>query len=383
MAELGKKLELNIFVVSSAQVFFHRFFALQSFGRHDRFIVATAALFLASKVEETKQGIQKTVKAYRALRRVEMDEKELEQAILVQERILIHTLSFDLQIVHAHPTCLAKIKELRTYITDKEVRQTFLQIAINFVNDSYRADVCLKFTPQQIALGAIFLATLHLDLKPSAKPTNQRSAAPELTWFKLIEAEINELVLRDLCSQILDVYTSDHEAQKPSPFTHIKLSELRAGVGAPSSLPHSSSTGGGGGGGDDDSAFPSVRVAPKVTVTAFVRNTDSTPGRPPSKPPPASPSAVSSTPPPPPESPTPPALAPLANFGATFGGGTPDSLPPPPPDTPDASLAPPLSGQKSARHESFDDPPPPPPATPDEGTAPSPSSIPSKKARVR
>lgn len=61
-------------IVSTAQVLFHRFFANQSFHRHDRFIVAVAALFLASKVEEAFYfRLPHIVKAYIPVRRIFMD----------------------------------------------------------------------------------------------------------------------------------------------------------------------------------------------------------------------------------------------------------------------------------------------------------------------
>jgi hypothetical protein len=61
-------------IVSTAQVLFHRFFAIQSFHRHDRFIVAAAAVFLATKVEEAFYfRLQHVVKAYLNMRRIFKD----------------------------------------------------------------------------------------------------------------------------------------------------------------------------------------------------------------------------------------------------------------------------------------------------------------------
>jgi hypothetical protein len=50
----------------------HRFFAYQSFKQHDRFVTGVAALFLASKVEESYlkyKQLQTMVKAYLIVRR--------------------------------------------------------------------------------------------------------------------------------------------------------------------------------------------------------------------------------------------------------------------------------------------------------------------------
>jgi hypothetical protein len=52
LEDLGKYLQCNRRIVSSASVYFHRFFVFHSFQTNDRFDVALACLFLASKVEE-------------------------------------------------------------------------------------------------------------------------------------------------------------------------------------------------------------------------------------------------------------------------------------------------------------------------------------------
>jgi Cyclin, N-terminal domain len=50
--DLGQRLQLQQLQISTAQVYFHRFFTVHRFGERDEFIVALAALFLAAKVEE-------------------------------------------------------------------------------------------------------------------------------------------------------------------------------------------------------------------------------------------------------------------------------------------------------------------------------------------
>lgn len=52
LEDIGKYLKCNRRIVSTASVYFHRFFVFHSFYTNDRFDVALACLFLASKVEE-------------------------------------------------------------------------------------------------------------------------------------------------------------------------------------------------------------------------------------------------------------------------------------------------------------------------------------------
>lgn len=57
--EAGRQLKFHRIAVSTAMVFFHRFYAKHSFTDHDRFEVAVAAILLAGKTEETPRKLVK------------------------------------------------------------------------------------------------------------------------------------------------------------------------------------------------------------------------------------------------------------------------------------------------------------------------------------
>lgn len=42
------------------------------------------------------------------------DAKDIENKVLLAERILLHTLCFDLQITHPYKFCIEKVKSLRS-----------------------------------------------------------------------------------------------------------------------------------------------------------------------------------------------------------------------------------------------------------------------------
>jgi cyclin T len=198
----------------------HRFFAYQSFKQHDRFVMGVAALFLASKVEESYlkyKQLQTMVKAYLIVRRrmnttpSETEIRDIENKILIAERLLLQTLCFDLKIDHPYRSCLQKIRALKSFIAE-DSRDMFHQVAVNFVNDSFRTSLCLQFNPNQIALGAVFLATLYMNLAPVN--TYIRNTA-EKTWFELLEPDIDEEALKSICSQLMDVYLSGGVASGP------------------------------------------------------------------------------------------------------------------------------------------------------------------------
>jgi hypothetical protein len=77
------------------------------------------------------------------------------------------------------------------------------QTAINFVNDSYRSTLCLQYTPQQIAIGMIYLTFVVLSVKPVS-----RSPYVELSWISLFEKEIDHITLRSKSRRILFLFHS-------------------------------------------------------------------------------------------------------------------------------------------------------------------------------
>ena len=61
---LCTQLSLAMLPTATAQVFFHRFFIRQSFREFHRHLVATACVFLASKVEESPRRLNALVDLY-------------------------------------------------------------------------------------------------------------------------------------------------------------------------------------------------------------------------------------------------------------------------------------------------------------------------------
>ena len=59
---------------------------------------------------------------------------------------------------------------------------------------SFRTTVCLQYPSLQIAVAAIFLATIQLNVKP-LNPSKFRNSE-EHSWFELLEADIDEEVLK-------------------------------------------------------------------------------------------------------------------------------------------------------------------------------------------
>ncbi|CAM9211591.1 unnamed protein product, partial [Choristocarpus tenellus] len=121
LKQAGKSLDLPMEAIATAHVFFHKFFVLQSFSQHDRFCVASACLFLASKVEESPRKVDHIVNRCHAVwthTKHPLDPKDkgfrrLREKILIAERCLLNTLSFQLSVHHPYAEAASQLKELK------------------------------------------------------------------------------------------------------------------------------------------------------------------------------------------------------------------------------------------------------------------------------
>ena len=238
----------NRIVVASGCVLFHRFYALQSFKEHNRFVVAVACLFLATKVEEEPRRLEDVALAWLAIRRRTSESRSatnesvpiivnasnehklqesqqetvdaslrpdpkseecqmMQNNILLVERMVLQTLCFDVQMSHPYSDMLDQLKSMKSLL-DPMQRGEFRQVAVNFLNDSYRSTLCLIYEPKIIAASALYLATLQMGIQPVQASVASR-ASPNRRWIDIItsETQIPEETLRIVCELILDGYS--------------------------------------------------------------------------------------------------------------------------------------------------------------------------------
>ena len=139
--EAGRILKLPRVAVSTAEVFFHRFYAKHSFNDHDRFEVAVAAIVLAAKTEESPRKLNSVIDECHKLKmrgiqagRIStgpggaaasasssssnsLDPKseeflKLKERILLLERVILHSIGFELSIDHPYKFLVDLIKKL-------------------------------------------------------------------------------------------------------------------------------------------------------------------------------------------------------------------------------------------------------------------------------
>lgn len=176
--KLCKSLKLKSNVMCSALVFFHRFHSRHVVNGngmpYDEYDLATACVFLACKVEENIQKLERILDVSHEIRTSDShplsDNKEqmwkTRERTLICERVLLDTISFNVAVDHSHYH--AHDFALRLTKNDKNQARAFQQIASNILNDSLSTNLCLKYSSKMIGAAAVRLAGRFLkDRSPS------------------------------------------------------------------------------------------------------------------------------------------------------------------------------------------------------------------------
>lgn len=198
LQNLGMRLELPQTTIGTAMVLCHRFFFRRSHACHDRFMIATAALFLAAKSEETPCVLNSMLRAscetsqelelsyYPYLHHKDWFEQYRERVIETEQKILT-TLDFELEVEHPYVPLASVLNKLGLS------QSVLLTVAWNFVSEGYRSSLCLQFKHRHIAAGAVLLA---------AKCLNYELALYPSFWH---EFQTTPAILQDIVQQLMEL----------------------------------------------------------------------------------------------------------------------------------------------------------------------------------
>lgn len=226
MEKAGESLKFPRAAKATAQVFFHRFYALHSFKKFQRFDIAVTCLFLAGKVEEHPRKLETIIQcchqiwnrlAQPTLKLDSEDYEKLRETMLRTERQLLHTMAFDLCVKHPYKDLFEIVKNLcqKGLILDTQKRD-FAKSALDFVNDSMRTSLCLQFEPQKVATAAIYMTTVYMRVKSS-----------EETAYMMKQLEISSEELSRICQQIMEVYGLANKHEQTVQSNHKKNNLLK------------------------------------------------------------------------------------------------------------------------------------------------------------
>ncbi|KAM3330537.1 hypothetical protein ACQJBY_027023 [Aegilops geniculata] len=161
---LGFRLGLPQTTVATAVVYCHRFFFHRSHACNDRFLVATAALFLASKTEETTCLLNTILRAscevsenqeFNLLPYMSRGQNWFElyrESVIQAEQMILTTLDFELEVTHPYTSLSSALSRLGLS------HSVLFNVALSLINEGLRSSLWLQFKPHHIAAGAAFLA---------------------------------------------------------------------------------------------------------------------------------------------------------------------------------------------------------------------------------
>lgn len=224
MQDSCRKLLLPQLTIAVALKLFQRFFMLESMAVHKPPKVAAACLFLACKVQETRMSVKDiiywTVKV-RTRNTVDFpdgqdihegspgfyDEK---RAIIDYEREVLRVLNFDITCDHPYK----HLWTLNEHFLRKSSREpgrpdgrAVVQSAWNFINDSFRLYIHVRYDPRVIASAVLYLAaSLHSYELPDGTGFCPRTGNRLVGWHECFKADMREVV--EIGEQIMNLYES-------------------------------------------------------------------------------------------------------------------------------------------------------------------------------
>ncbi|XP_067641673.1 cyclin-L1 isoform X2 [Eurosta solidaginis] len=196
----GILLKLPQVAMATGQVIFQRFFYSKSFVRYNMETVAMSCVCLASKIEEAPRRIRDVINVFHHIKQVR-GQKDISPMILDQaytnlktqvikaERRVLKELGFCVHVKHPHKLIVMYLQVLKY-----EKHEKLMQMAWNFMNDSLRTDVFMRYQPETIACACIYLSSRKLGIP---LPNNPQ-------WFGVFRVDEDHIV--DICYRITELY---------------------------------------------------------------------------------------------------------------------------------------------------------------------------------
>ncbi|XP_054165309.1 cyclin-L2-like [Oppia nitens] len=197
----GILLRLPQVAMATGQVLFQRYYYCKSFVRFPMEITAMACVTLASKVEEAPRRVRDVINVFHHMKQIrqESEPKSLvldetyistKNQVIKAERRLLKELGFCVHVKHPHKFIVTLLQVL-----ENEKNQLLMQTSWNYMNDSLRTNVFVRYSPETIACACIYLSARTLKVSLPNNPN----------WFEVFN--VSEDQIKDICKTILKLYT--------------------------------------------------------------------------------------------------------------------------------------------------------------------------------
>ncbi|XP_053693348.1 cyclin-L1 [Sabethes cyaneus] len=195
----GILLKLPQVAMATGQVLFQRFFYSKSFVRHSMEATAMCCVCLASKIEEAPRRIRDVINVFHHIKQVRgqkplvpmiLDQHyiNLKSQVIKAERRVLKELGFCVHVKHPHKIIVMYLKYLELE------KHHMMQMAWNFMNDSFRTDVFVRYQPETIACACIYLTARKQNIPLPSNPA----------WYLIFR--VSEEDMLDVCYRIMALY---------------------------------------------------------------------------------------------------------------------------------------------------------------------------------
>ncbi|XP_039298107.1 cyclin-L1-like [Nilaparvata lugens] len=196
----GILLRLPQVAMATGQILFQRFYYSKSFMRYPMETTAMACLFLASKVEDSPRRIRDVMSVFHHIEQIKSQKTLqpmqlnyhyiiLEKQVIMTERRVLEELGYCVHVKNPH-----KIIVMYLQVLGYEKPQPIIQLSWNYMNDSLRSDVFMRYDPETVACACIYLSARKLRIPLPKQPP----------WFGLFGISEDHIV--DVCKRILRLY---------------------------------------------------------------------------------------------------------------------------------------------------------------------------------
>ncbi|XP_071147771.1 cyclin-L1-like [Mytilus galloprovincialis] len=196
----GVLLKLPQVAMATGQVLFQRFYYSKSFVKHNMEVLAMACINLAAKIEESPRRIRDVINVFHHVKQMRkqkvivpliLDQNyiNLKNQVIKAERRVLKELGFSVHVKHPHKVIVVYLQVLEC-----ENNQKLVQCAWNYMNDSFRTNVFVRFLPETIACACIYLAARQLQIALPDRPS----------WYSIFN--VREDDIQEICLTILRLY---------------------------------------------------------------------------------------------------------------------------------------------------------------------------------
>jgi len=206
--ECGIKLGLRHITICSAAVYFHKFYKHVDNIAYDNYSIASAALYLASKVQDETIKLRDLINVcyhtlYRDAAPLQLAEEywNFRDSIVHAEMLTMRFLQFDTTFDHPHNYFLHYIQSLRPVFYSKHGKDIILfKKAYDFLHDFYHNSDILQYRPQHIAIACIELAINVYGIPSQIIDYDQQP------WYQALVEDLDKDTLWNIMAAIMDTY---------------------------------------------------------------------------------------------------------------------------------------------------------------------------------